>query len=104
MRTLNSTKDQMLSSMLGYSSKTITSNDLESVSNEEEYVLFPVWMVNVKYRDQFYLFAMNGESGKFIGNVPLDKKKAFILTIVILVISFLICALISYLIYCGGRA
>ena len=61
-------------------------------------------MVNVKYRDQFYLFAMNGESGKFIGNVPLDKKKAFILTIVILVISFLICALISYLIYCGGRA
>ncbi len=103
-RTLNSTKDQMLSSMIGYSSKTITSNDLESVTNSTEYVLLPVWMVNVKYKDQFYLFAMNGESGKFIGNIPLDKKKALVLTIVILIISFLICVGISYLIYCGGRA
>lgn len=103
-RTLNSTKDQMLSSMIGYSSKTITSNNLESVSNETEYVLLPVWMVNVKYKDKFYLFAMNGESGKFIGNIPLDKKKALVMTFVVLIISFLICVGISYLIYCGGRA
>ena len=94
----------MLSSMIGYSSKTITSNNLESVSNEVEYVLLPVWMVNVKYKDKFYLFAMNGESGKFIGNIPLDKKKALVMTFVVLIISFLICVGISYLIYCGGRA
>lgn len=104
MRTINSTKDQMLSSMIGYSSKTITSNDLDTKTDKTEYVLLPVWMVNVKYKDQFYLFAMNGESGKFIGNIPLDKKKALFLTIFILVISFLICVGISYLIFCGGKA
>ena len=103
-RTLNSTKDQMLSSMLGYSSKTITSNNLESSINSTEYVLLPVWMVNVKYKDEYYLFAMNGESGKFIGNIPLDKKKALLLTIIVLIISFLICVGISYLIYLGGQA
>lgn len=103
-RTLNSTKDQMLSSMIGYSSKVVTSNDLDSKASGSEYVLFPVWMVNVKYKNEYYLFAMNGESGKFIGNIPLDKKKAFILTIIIFVISFLICVGISYLIYLGGQA
>ena len=101
-RTLNSTKDQMLSSMIGYSSKTITSNDLSSSISETEYVLLPVWMVNVKYKDKFYLFAMNGESGKFIGNIPLDKSKALIITIVSFVLSFLLCVLISYIIFGMG--
>lgn len=103
-RTLNSTKDQMLSSVVGYSSRTITSNDLESEICDTEYVLLPVWMVNVKYKDKFYLFAMNGESGKFIGNIPLDKGKAIILTIILFIIFLLVCVGISYLIYLGGRA
>lgn len=104
VRTINSTRDQMLSSMVGYSTKTITSSDLESKANNTEYVLLPVWMVNVKYNGEFYLFAMNGESGKFIGNIPLDKKKALIVSIISFIIAFLLCALISYLIYCGGNA
>ena len=103
-RTLNSTREQMLSSMVGYSSKTITSNTLESSIKNTEYVLLPVWMVNVKYNNQFYLFAMNGESGKFIGNIPIDKKNAFIITIITFVIALLICIGISYLIYLGGNA
>lgn len=103
-RTLNSTKEQMLSSMIGYTSKTITSNSLESTVRDTEYVLLPVWMVNVKYRDKFYLFAMNGESGKFIGNIPLDKKKAIFITFVTFIVSFLICVGISYLVFLGGHA
>ena len=103
-RTLNSTREQMLSSMVGYSSKTVTSNNLDSTIRKTEYVLLPVWMVNVKYNNEFYLFAMNGESGKFIGNIPIDKKKAFIITIITFVIALLICIGISYIIYLGGNA
>ena len=103
-RTINSTKDQMLSSMIGYTTKTISSCDLESTISKHEYVLLPVWMVNVKYNNEFYLFAMNGESGKFIGNIPLDKKKAWIMTFVIFAIAFLVCVAISYLIFLGGNA
>ncbi len=101
-RTLNSTKDQMLSSMVGYSSKNITSSNLDSSIVSHEYVLLPVWMVNVKYNGEYYLFAMNGESGKFIGNIPLDKGKAFIVTIISFVISFFVCVLISYIFYRMG--
>lgn len=101
-RTLNSTKQEMLNSMHGYASKTIKKNDLESTETNVEYALLPVWMVNVKYKDKYYLFAMNGESGKFIGNIPLDKKRAVMYTIITFIIAFLICVLISKLIFMGG--
>jgi DNA-directed RNA polymerase subunit RPC12/RpoP len=100
-RTLNSTREEMLNSMVGYSGKTITSNDLKSKYDDLEYVLLPVWMVNVKYNDKFYLFAMNGESGKFIGDIPLDKKKAILICIFVFIFSFLLCVLFSYLIFLG---
>lgn len=104
LRTLNSTKDQMLSSMVGYATKNVTSNSLKGTADNTDYALLPVWMVNVKYKDKYYLFAMNGESGKFIGDIPLDKKKAWIMTFIVFGISFLVCIIISYIIYLGGQA
>ena len=101
-RTLKSTRDEMLSSMIGYTSKTITSDDLQSSIKETTYVLLPLWMVNVKYKDKFYLFAMNGESGKFIGNIPLDKKRALLYTIFVFAISFVLCVAGSYMIFKMG--
>ena len=53
-------------------------------------------------KDNFYLFAMNGESGEFIGDIPLDKKKAVIIGIVTFILSFLGILLLSYLIYKMG--
>ena len=104
-RTLNSTKQEMLNSMHGYSTKTIKKNDLESKELSVEYALLPVWMVNVKYKDKYYLFAMNGESGKFIGNIPIDKKRTIIAVLLTIIIAFLICVGISYLIFVmGGKA
>ena len=104
-RTLNSTKEEMLNSMHGYSSKTIRKNKLESKEKNVEYALLPVWMVNVKYNNEYYLFAMNGESGKFIGNIPIDKKKTILISIISFALSFLICVAISYIIFnMGGDA
>ena len=102
LRTINSTKTEILNSMVGYASKTITSSDINPSITNVEYVLLPVWMVNVKYQNKYYLFAMNGESGKFIGNIPLDKGKAVMITIISLIISFLICVLISYILFKVG--
>lgn len=101
-RTLNSTRNEMLNNMGDYSSKVVTSSDLDSKYSDATYVLLPVWMVNVKYKDKFYLFAMNGESGKFIGDIPLDKKKAFFVTILSFILSFLFCIFISYVVYRMG--
>ncbi len=60
-----------------------TVNDYSSVSEEKKniaiksatakYALLPVWVLTTKWKDQTYTFAMNGQTGKFVGNLPLDK-------------------------------
>ena len=39
------------------------------------YALLPVWVLNSKYHGKDYPFAMNGQTGRFIGDLPLDKAK-----------------------------
>ena len=45
--------------------------DLKEVS----YALLPVWMLHTKWNNQDFLFAMNGQTGKLIGDLPIDKGK-----------------------------
>ncbi len=40
-----------------------------------KYALLPVWMLSTKYQDQDYLFAMNGQTGKLVGNLPVCRKR-----------------------------
>lgn len=103
-RTLNTTREQMMTSAYAYSTTRIVSDNLASNYVNCEYTLLPVWMVNVKYKDNFYLFAMNGESGKFIGDIPLDKKKTILYTVIVFAISFVVCVIISFILFkLGGN-
>lgn len=95
--------DQMLQD-INHGSKNVVDEDFKVDQEDIKYALLPVWMVNVKYKDKFYLFAMNGQSGEFIGDIPIDTKKVVIYTVVIFVISFIVCILATYIWYLlGGR-
>ena len=37
------------------------------------YALLPVWVVKVEYKDKMYRFAMNGQTGKLVGELPIDS-------------------------------
>lgn len=39
------------------------------------YALYPVWLLTTSWRGKQYLFAMNGQTGKFAGNLPVDNGK-----------------------------
>ncbi len=41
------------------------------------YTLYPVWILNTTWKGEKYTFAMNGQTGKFVGNLPADYQ-AFI--------------------------
>ncbi len=101
-RSLNSARDTIKDDM-GMGIKTIVNDTLASTKLLTKYVLLPVWMINVKYKDKFYTFAMNGQTGEFVGNIPVDKKKAFIYGILTFVITFMLVVLISYIFYKGGN-
>ena len=35
----------------------------------------PVWMVTAKYKGKNYLFAVNGQTGKMVGDLPVSWGK-----------------------------
>ena len=59
-------------------------------SEEYKYALLPVWLLYTEYKGEFYPFAMNGQSGKFIGNLPIDKTKTVIHGAASSVVGFLL--------------
>jgi len=75
-RAKNTAINELLNTVQGYTYKSIKSNSTNVTNNStSEYVLLPVWMLNVNFNNKIYTFAMNGQTGKFIGNIPISKKK-----------------------------
>ena len=37
--------------------------------------LLPVWMLHTRWKEQDFLFAMNGQTGRLIGDLPVDKGR-----------------------------
>lgn len=101
-RAVESAKITMLNDAQNYANKTIFENTLRSTVDKKDYVLLPVWMVNVKYQDKYYLFAMNGQTGEFIGNVPVDSKKAWLRGISLFLGLFVGISLLLYLFFSLG--
>lgn len=101
-RALSSARMVMLNDIVGVGTKTITSDKLNAINTLKEYALLPVWMVNIKYGGKMHTFAMNGQTGELVGDIPVDKKKAVLYWILIFVITFGLVILISYLIYIKG--
>lgn len=85
----------------GYNSCVIMSKNFNTINNKNEYALLPVWMLNIKYKDKIYPFAMNGQTGKLIGNIPVDKKKVTITSIILFVLLTILFILIQFIM--GGK-
>ena len=61
--------------MSGYSTVSTRSENVELRRGSVKYALFPVWMLNTKWKDKTFLFAMNGQTGKIVGDLPISKGK-----------------------------
>ena len=38
-------------------------------------LMLPVWLLNTKWKDKNFLFAMNAQTGKMVGDLPVDKLR-----------------------------
>ena len=74
-RIKTSTEDAFASTVVGYNSVTPEQSNIKLTSGKAKYALFPVWLLNTTYKDEKYTFAMNGQTGKFVGNLPTDWGK-----------------------------
>ena len=81
-----------------YQSVVVESNTFNNKEEKRAYALLPVWMVNIKYKDKIHTFAMNGQTGEFIGNIPLDVNKTILFSVLIFTSLTALIILISYLV------
>ncbi len=60
----------------GYSSCIPESRQVRIRRGRVGYALLPVWMLSTKWNGNNYLFAMNGQTGKLIGDLPVSSAQA----------------------------
>lgn len=82
----------------GYSSISVKSSNVNINDSKVSYALYPVWILNTTWRNQKFMFAMNGQTGKFVGDLPLDKKLRRIWFGAVFALVTVICAAIGFLI------
>lgn len=62
----------------GYSTTTMDSVTLNPKSRAWEYVLLPVWVLTYQNAGKTYYYALNGQTKKPCGELPIDYKKLII--------------------------
>lgn len=58
----------------GYLSAGTKQANLRVRKSRAKYAFYPVWILNTTWRGKKYTFAMNGQTGKFVGDLPIDKS------------------------------
>ena len=89
--------DLKSSASVGYATFNMEYSNIDKTKEDSEYVLLPVWMLNIKYNGKMYPFAMNGQTGKMIGDFPYSKGKAFLWFFIVFVIVFIIMMILTYI-------
>lgn len=72
-RIKRSTEDAFASTINGYTTVIPESTSIRLQNGSSKYALYPVWLLNTTWNGQKFTFAMNGQTGKLVGDLPLDK-------------------------------
>lgn len=74
-RIQTSVETLMRETVKGYSTVSVKRNNIRFFDGKVSYALLPVWMLNTRYQNKIYTFAMNGQTGKFIGELPVSSGR-----------------------------
>ena len=74
-RCASTLEDALRGTVTGYDSCTLEHKQIDLKRGKVHYALLPVWMLHTKWNGQDFLFAMNGQTGKMVGDLPTSKGK-----------------------------
>jgi len=72
-RIIASTEGAITQTVAGYNAVTREYSSITLRRGDVKYVLNPVWLLSLRWNEKPYLFAMNGQTGRLIGNLPIDR-------------------------------
>lgn len=76
-RIKKSTEDAFAATVRGYTTVRPVSSSVKLENGHAKYALYPVWLLNTNWKGKKYTFAMNGQTGKMVGDLPMDKGAYF---------------------------
>ena len=74
-RAERSSLNAMTATTGGYDSVSIASSRFNPHGGRVRYALLPVWVLSTRWNGENYLFTMNGQTGKLVGNLPVSKTR-----------------------------
>ena len=72
-RVKKSTEAAFAATATGYATVQAESSNIRLSNGKAKYALYPVWLLQTSWNNQNFLFAMNGQTGKMVGDLPMDK-------------------------------
>lgn len=93
---------QVLAEAGAYGVKSVYRNDISFSNINSRYAMLPVWLLNVEYHGKDYLYAINGETGKIAGKLPMSMKKLFLTALGSFGSTYIFITLLKFLLLIGG--
>lgn len=101
-RVENSFRDRLRQEVSEYKEVKATSEKINLSNARAEYAMLPVWMMTTEYEEKKYVFGINGQTGKLVGALPIDKKKAVIQFVIAMAIALVVANVIIAIGFEGG--
>ena len=99
-RVKKSTEDAFMTNCGKYDTVTCEDSAVQIQNGTAKYALYPVWILNTKWRGENYSFAMNGQTGKFVGNLPENKSLVYLYYVVVTllgsVLAYIVILILSW--------
>lgn len=68
-------EEEIGKTVTGYDETSLRHKSISVKKGAVHYAMLPVWLLATKWNNQNFLFAMNGQSGKLVGDLPMDQGK-----------------------------
>lgn len=93
---------QLRRSVTGYENVSVKTSNIAERDFGAHYALLPVWLLVNRYKGEAYTYAMNGQTGKFIGELPVSKKRFWLFTLALTLGIGALIAAVYFFILRGG--
>ncbi|MCI8332218.1 MAG: hypothetical protein HFE78_05280 [Clostridiales bacterium] len=75
----------------GFSSVVPLHKSHTLTKKQSSYALLPVWMLSCRYKEKNYIYAINGQTGRVVGDLPVDVLKGILCSLAVSIGTFLLC-------------
>ena len=79
-RCRQTTAELLRRDVTGFMTVSLRSMDAKITHENVHYALLPVWLLHTSWKGKNYLYAMNGQTGKFVGELPTSGGRFWGLT------------------------